>query len=103
MTSLATMTPAATASRVMREDIGVTPPFTDRSILERIGRLVAEEEALHARRDLGDADYARLKAIGVDLDRYWDLLRQRRALREFGRDPDEAELRPASVVERYQG
>jgi hypothetical protein len=38
----------------------------------------------------------------VELDQYWDLLRQRRALREFGADPDRAHLRPASVVEKYK-
>ena len=48
-------------------------------------------------------DAERLKRINVALDRCWDLLRQRRALREYGRDPAEAQLRPAGVVEKYEG
>jgi hypothetical protein len=44
-----------------------------------------------------------LTKINVELDRCWDLLRQRRALREYGRDPDQAEVRPAKVVENYKG
>ena len=44
----------------------------------------------------------RLAKIKVELDQCWDLLRQRRALREFGRDPDEAKVRPAKIVENYE-
>ncbi len=44
-----------------------------------------------------------LAKLNVELDQCWDLLRQRRALREFGRDPGEAEVRPPSVVEKYTG
>jgi hypothetical protein len=43
-----------------------------------------------------------LKTLQVELDRCWDLLRQRRALREFGDNPDDARLRPADVVENYE-
>jgi hypothetical protein len=43
-----------------------------------------------------------LKKIQVELDQCWDLLRQRRAKREFGEDPNEAHVRPASVVEKYE-
>jgi Protein of unknown function (DUF2630) len=52
---------------------------------------------------VSDAEKARLNEIDVELDRCWDLLRQRRGLREFGRNPDEAEVRPAKVVENYKG
>jgi hypothetical protein len=52
---------------------------------------------------MSDAQRTRLTTINVELDQCWDLLRQRRALREFGRDPDEAEVRPAKVVENYTG
>ncbi len=45
----------------------------------------------------------RLQKIKLELDQYWDLLRQRRALEEFGRDPSDAHLRPAEIVEKYEG
>jgi hypothetical protein len=77
--------------------------LTDGAVLAHIQTLVTEEEALYAHGAPSDADRARLKAIDVELDRCWDLLRQRRALREFGRNPDEAHARPASVVEKYEG
>jgi len=76
---------------------------TDKSVLNHIERLVTEEKELYAESDMSDAQRTRLTTINVELDQCWDLLRQRRALREFGRDPDEAELRPAKVVENYRG
>jgi hypothetical protein len=76
---------------------------TDTAVLGHIGSLVDEEKRLYAKTDMTDADRARLASIGVELDRCWDLLRQRRALSEFGRDPDQAEVRPANVVENYKG
>jgi hypothetical protein len=76
---------------------------TDQNVLGHIERLVAEEKKLHdGHDDLSAADRNRLVQINVELDRCWDLLRQRRALREFGRDPDLAETRSASVVENYK-
>jgi hypothetical protein len=76
---------------------------TDKRVLNHIEQLVAEEKELYARSELSDAQRNRLTTINVELDQFWDLLRQRRALREFGRDPDEAEVRPAKVVENYKG
>ena len=76
---------------------------TDRSVLSHIEHLVAEEKKLYAEKDMTDAQRGRLAAINVELDRCWDLLRQRRALREFGRNPDEADVRSAGVVENYKG
>jgi len=52
---------------------------------------------------MSDAERERLGKLNVELDRCWDLLRQRRALREYGRNPDEADVRPASIVENYRG
>jgi Protein of unknown function (DUF2630) len=49
-----------------------------------------------------DADRRRLQELKVSLDQCWDLLRQRRALREAGRDPDAADVRAPEVVERYE-
>lgn len=68
----------------------------------RITGLVEEEKALREGGDLSGADRERLQSIEVELDRYWDLLRQRRARREFGQDPAEAELRDAETVEKYE-
>ena len=76
---------------------------TDRTVLEHIEQLVAEEKSLYAKGGMSDAERARLDRLNVELDRCWDLLRQRRALREFGRDPDQADMRPASTVENYRG
>jgi Protein of unknown function (DUF2630) len=71
----------------------------------RIEQLVAEEHELWEREARGDAvdeDRRRLNALKVTLDQCWDLLRQRRALREAGLDPDAARVRDANVVEQYQ-
>jgi Protein of unknown function (DUF2630) len=74
----------------------------DRPIREHIEHLVKEEHQLHTQADLSDAEHRRLEAIRVELDQCWDLLRQRRALREFGNDPDQARIRPPDVVEKYE-
>ncbi len=76
---------------------------TDQNVLRHIQDLTDEEHQLYEKGDLTDAERVRLRAIGVALDRYWDLLRQRRAKREFGQDPAEAELRSARTVEGYKG
>jgi hypothetical protein len=83
--------------------------MSDESIAARIERLVAEEHDLR-RREAADSqseealesDRERLNAVEVELDRCWDLLRQRRALRGAGANPDDAEVRDAETVERYQ-
>lgn len=81
----------------------MTQYTTDQAVLSHIGHLVEEEKKLYAKNTMKDQDRARLAEIGVELDRCWDLLRQRRALREFGRNPDDAEVRAAGVVENYKG
>ena len=77
----------------------------DKTVLSRINELVAEEERLlESSRDiegLSEADDARLKAVEVALDQCWDLLRQRRAKRAAGQDPDDVVLRDPSTVEGY--
>ena len=82
--------------------------MSDESIAARIERLVSEEHQLRQReaKDRRDedqlgADQQRLRAVEVELDRCWDLLRQRRAREEFGQDPSEAQARDADTVERY--
>ena len=74
----------------------------DQPVLGHIDRLVKEEERLYAQSEFTDDDRDRLAKIKVELDQCWDLLRQRRALREFGRDPDQAKVRPPEVVENYE-
>jgi hypothetical protein len=75
---------------------------TDASVLSHIDRLVKEEEQLYAKTEISSEDRARLADLKAHLDQCWDLLRQRRALREFGKDPDEAKVRPAKIVENYE-
>jgi hypothetical protein len=70
----------------------------DKQIGERINTLIAEEHELERG---GEPDQDRLREIEVELDRCWDLLRQRRARRRAGENPDEANARPANVVEGY--
>ena len=80
---------------------------SDRDIIREIDELVEEEHALE-RRSTEDAsplsgeEQERLRALEVHLDQLWDLLRQRRARRNAGLDPDDAEERDPSVVERYR-
>ena len=76
---------------------------SDQAVLAQIEHLLAEEHRMYERGKLSDADRIRLKEISVELDQLWDLLRQRRALREFGKDPNEARIRPPEVVEKYKG
>ena len=77
----------------------------DAQIHTRINELVAEEHRLersHVGQGLSDAEKARLDDLGVQLDRYWDLLRQRAARRDAGYDPDGAQERSGNVVEGYR-
>ena len=72
----------------------------DKSLLSRIDELVAEEKELRTRHTDTD-EHARLQALEVELDQCWDLLRQRRAKREYGENPDTAQPRSADTVEGY--
>jgi hypothetical protein len=76
---------------------------SDRSVLTHIPNLVAEEHALFERKSANAEGAQRLQAIQVELDQYWDLLRQRRALRETGHQANEAHKRPPDIVEKYIG
>jgi hypothetical protein len=83
--------------------------MSDETIAARIERLVGEEHELR-NREQADAAYDealegdrdRLRSVEVELDRCWDLLRQRRALRDAGADPEGAHVRDAGTVEGYQ-
>jgi Protein of unknown function (DUF2630) len=77
----------------------------DPEVIRHIGALVDEEHELERRQAASGPDEAaedRLREIEVALDQCWDLLRQRRARREMGENPDDAAVRPPEVVERYQ-
>jgi hypothetical protein len=77
----------------------------DEDLRHRITELVDEEhhlERAHIGRRLSDDERARLDALGVELDRTWDLLRRREARRRAGQDPEAEQERPERVVEGYQ-
>jgi uncharacterized protein DUF2630 len=78
----------------------------DSEILGRIGDLIQTEHDLRIKLADGeltaDAERDRLASVEEALDQCWDLLRQRRARREFGQNPDEAHVRPTSQVEGYR-
>ena len=77
--------------------------MSDKSILEHISALVDEEHRLVGQGKDPTHDAERLRHIGEELDQCWDLLRQRRARREFGQDPEEAQPRDIGTVEGYEG
>lgn len=77
----------------------------DQQVLERIDQLVQEEETLlhrHEGEGLDDDEHARLEELRVQLDKAYDYLRQRRALRRAGDDPDDASMRDGGTVESYE-
>ena len=79
--------------------------MNDTEVLQNIQKLVQEEHELMQHAEgvgLTDEQYARMKQLEVSLDQCWDLLRQRRARREMGLNPDEAKVRDPEIVEHYQ-
>ena len=93
--------PGAEAGRGRRRK---QPAMSDTDVQRHIEQLVAEEHkllGLAEERGLEAAERARLDAVNVELDRYYDLLRQRRAREEFGQDPETAHLSPEDTVEKY--
>jgi hypothetical protein len=75
--------------------------MTDGTVLRRIEELVMREHRLQEQEFLSDDDRVRLREVQIALDQSWDLLRQRRALRAVGRDPDNAQVRPPEIVKKY--
>ena len=78
--------------------------MNDQDILARIHELVDEEHGLlqlEATGQLSDPQQARMRGLQENLDQCWDLLRQRRARRAAGQNPDEARVRPVQTVEHY--
>lgn len=78
-------------------------PDKDASVFAHIEALVSEEHRLFEHGELNDEQTKRLGEVRIELDRYWDLLRQRRALREFGLDPSQAHERDGDTVKKYVG
>ncbi|XTP33740.1 DUF2630 family protein [Mycobacterium sp. TJFP1] len=80
---------------------------TDQDILTQVHELVAEERELREKLQQREIDqseeHTRLRSLEVQLDQCWDLLRQRRALRASGGNPDDAQVRPEGEVEGYLG
>jgi hypothetical protein len=90
----------------------MSKPLSDEQVQARIDELEQEEKRLRADEETAAeaketaqvaGDARRLEAIKVELDRLWDYLRQRRALRDAGQDPDDAQMRDEDTVERYLG
>ena len=75
--------------------------MNDQDLLAQISSLVDQEHALFSRGELSDTEQSALRGLEVKLDQLWDLLRQRRAKREYGQNPDEAEERSPTTVESY--
>jgi len=73
----------------------------EKDILSRIHSLVEEEHGLREGTHHTDDQRARMQQLEVQLDQCWDLLRQRRAKRQYGENPEDAEARPASELEGY--
>ena len=71
------------------------------SVVHHIKQLIDEEGVLYSKSRLTDQEVQRLHQMKVELDQCWDFLRQRRALRDAGMDPDNAEVRPPNIVENY--
>lgn len=74
----------------------------EKEILEYIKEITDEEQKLFSKGNLNDAEKTKLEQLKVELDQYWDLLRQRRAKKEFGENPDNIELRGPDTVENYE-
>jgi hypothetical protein len=77
-------------------------PAKDQSVLKHIQELAEAEHKLFSQESLTAGEAARLKKIQVELDQYWDLLRQRQARRAAGQDPNQAHMRSPKIVENYE-
>src|SRR5438094_10622424 len=88
----------------MTKEDTMTDGLGDTRVFDRINELTREEHELwqkESRREATDADRKRLKELEVLLDQCWDLLHQRRGLRDAGLDPREASARKPEIVEAY--
>jgi hypothetical protein len=74
----------------------------DQSVLTHIKELTEKEEQLYSNPDLNEEDVNVLHSVKSELDQYWDLLRQRRAFRDAGEDPNRAKMRSSDTIEHYK-
>jgi hypothetical protein len=74
----------------------------DNQVLAHIKNLTAKEEELYGKENLTDNDVKKLHQVKADLDQCWDFLRQRRALRDAGGNPEKAEIRSVGTIESYK-
>lgn len=74
----------------------------DMQVLNHIKSLTENEEKLWSKQDISEEEVRKLHQIKLELDQYWDLLRQRRALRDAGENPDQAEARDVDTIENYK-
>jgi hypothetical protein len=73
----------------------------DNAVLSHIKKLTAKEEDLYGKQDLTDEDIRELHKVKSELDQYWDLLHQRRALRDAGENPAKAAMRTIDTINNY--
>ncbi|MGF7080984.1 DUF2630 family protein [Mucilaginibacter sp. UYCu711] len=74
----------------------------DNSVLTHIKQLTEKEELLYGKTDLSEQDIKDIHTVKSELDQYWDLLRQRRAFRDVGDDPNRAQMRSSDTIEHYK-
>lgn len=74
----------------------------DNSVMEHIRQLTEKEEHLFGKSELTDQDVKDMHTVKSELDQYWDLLRQRRAFRDAGEDPNRAQMRSIDTIENYK-
>ena len=74
----------------------------DNSVISHITKLTEREEHLYGKENLTDDDIKELHRVKSELDQYWDLLRQRRAMRDSGRNPNNAEMRSSDTIDNYE-
>jgi hypothetical protein len=74
----------------------------DNAVLSHIKNLTAKEQDLYGKENLTDEDVNELHKIKAELDQYWDLLHQRRGLRDAGENPNQAEMRSQDTIENYE-
>lgn len=74
----------------------------DNAVMAHIKTLTEKEEHLYGKENLSDEEVKELPKVKAELEQYWDLLRQRRALRDAGQDPDGASMRSSDTIENYE-
>jgi uncharacterized protein YjaG (DUF416 family) len=74
----------------------------DNSVINHIRQLTEKEEQLYGKSELTDQDVKDMHTVKAELDQYWDLLRQRRAFRDAGQDPDRAAMRSNDTIDHYK-